>query len=84
MATSSKKIQLSYPTISVSAPIFVKEDKTSMFSSADHYEVKIGNNRLEFPTKKEADAIYNETKNFKNEKQSLEFFQSYLLRRRQQ
>ena len=81
MATSSKKIQLSYPTISVSAPIFVKEDKTSMFSSADHYEVKIGNNRLEFPTKKEADAIYNETKNFKNEKQSLEFFQSYLLRR---
>ena len=52
-----------------------------MFSSPDHYEVKIGNSRLEFPTKKEADAIYNETKNFKNEKQSLEFFQSYLLRR---
>jgi hypothetical protein len=81
MATSSKKIQLSYPTISVSAPIFIKGDKSSMFSRNDKYEIRIANSSLEFPTKKEADVIYNEIKNFKNEKQYLEFFQSYLLRR---
>ena len=81
MATSSKKIQLSYPKITVSEPIFIKGDKSSMFSSKDVYEIRIGNSSLEFPTKKEADAIYNEIKNFKNEKQYLEFFQSYLLRR---
>jgi len=81
MATSSKKIQLTYPSITVSEPFFVKGDKSSMFSSPDHYEIKISNSTLEFPTKKEADAIYKEIKNFNNENQWLEFFQSYLLRR---
>ena len=66
MATSSKKIQLSYPKITVSEPIFIKGDKSSMFSSKDVYEIRIGNSSLEFPTKKEADAIYNEIKNLNN------------------